>query len=125
LEIFMKALLYAGVAMLALSGGFAVAQTASETTTTQSTTMAPPPPANPPAPVGTPMPPPPGTLSTTHTVRAADAYGNQYDQRQTTYRNPNGVAEDSQTVTRTLVPPPPPPATTTTTTTNSSTTGPQ
>ncbi len=105
----MKAIFCTGAMMMALAGT-ALAQSASETTVTQSTT----------APV---YAPPPGTLSTTRTTRAVDAYGNQFNQRQTTYRNTQGVASDSRTTT-TIVPAQPP-VTTTTTTTNSSTTVPQ
>jgi hypothetical protein len=123
----MITILRAGVAVLALYGGVAAAQTATETTTTQSTT-APgyaPAPAYAPAPVGAPVAAPPvGTLSSTRTTRAVDAYGNQVNSRQTTYRNANGVAEDSRTVTTTAPALPPPPVTTTTTT-ESTSSGPQ
>jgi hypothetical protein len=83
----------------------------------------------PPAPVpseAAPVPPPPGTLSTTHQVQAVDAYGNRYDKTSTTYRNSSGVAQDS-TTTRTIVaaPPPPPPSYRSSTTTTTTTTAPQ
>ncbi len=72
-----------------------------------------------------PAPPPPGTLSTTRKVEAVDAYGNRYEKTQSTYRNTNGVAQDT-TTTRTTVPaPPPPPAITSTTTSTTTTTAPQ
>lgn len=103
-------------AVLALSTGAAFAQTASSESTTTTTYPAPPP--LPPV----VQPPPVGTLSTTHTEHSVDAYGNQIDQKRTTYRNDQGVAEDSQT-TRTIVPPPP--VSTTTTTTNTTTNIPQ
>jgi hypothetical protein len=66
-----------------------------------------------------------GTLSSTRTTRAVDAYGNQVVSRQTTYRNSNGVAEDRSTTTTTVPVAPPPPPVTTTTTTEQTTTGPQ
>ncbi len=91
----------------------ASAQSAMETTTSQTTTV--------PASVA---PPPVGTLSTTRETHAQDAYGNETTSKSTSYRNSQGVAEDRQTTTRTIVPLPPPTATTTTTTTES-TTGPQ
>jgi hypothetical protein len=72
-----------------------------------------------------PVPPPPGTLSSTRKVVAVDAYGNKYEKTQSTYRNTNGVAQDT-TTTRTTVPaPPPPPAITSTTTSTTTTTAPQ
>jgi len=80
----------------------------------------PPPVAAPPAPVS----PPPGVLSSERQVHAVDAYGNRYDKTQTTYRNSNGVAQDT-TTTRTTVAPPPPPVTRSTTTTTITTTAPQ
>jgi hypothetical protein len=81
-----------------------------------------PPVAAPPAPVS----PPPGVLSTERHVQAVDAYGNRYDKTQTTYRNSNGVAQDT-TTTRTTVapPPPPPPVVSSSTTTTTTTTAPQ
>jgi hypothetical protein len=103
METTMKRILRASAVVLALAGRVAVAQTS-------------------PLP---PAPPPAGTLSTTRTTVAVDAYGNRLDQRQTTYRNNQGVAEDTRTTTTTTTPPPPPPPITTTTTTTNSTTGPQ
>ena len=112
--------LVTAAAMLALVGGVAHAQTASETTTSQSTTY----PAAPPPPPGY-MAPAPGTLSVTKTEKSTDGYGNSYNSQSSTYRDQNGgVAQDSRTTTTNVVPPPPP-MTTTTTTTNSSTTQPQ
>ncbi|MEJ0046037.1 MAG: hypothetical protein WDN04_07880 [Rhodospirillales bacterium] len=111
----MKNLLLAGVAAMAFSVGTAVAQT-TESTTSQSTTMAP----DPNAP---PAVPPPGTLSTTREAHAVDAYGNRTDSKASTYRNGNGVANDSTTTTTSVPAPPPPPVTTSTTTTDT-TTGP-
>jgi hypothetical protein len=110
----MKGLLRIGAAVMILGCGQAMAQT-SDSTTTQSAM----------APAVPPPPPAPGTLSTSRTVHAVDAYGNRVDQQQTTYRDMNGVAQDSRTVTTTQPVPPPPPVTTTTTTTQSTTTGPQ
>jgi len=110
----MKIYLLAGTAALLLSAGVATAQTSSSESTTTQSTLAPPP-----APV---TPPPIGTLSSTREVHGVDAYGNRIDKTQSTYRNTNGVAQDSET-TRTVVPPPV--TTTTTTTSSSSTTAPQ
>ena len=76
----------------------------------------------PPAPVA---PPPAGTLSTTHEVHATDGYGNQYIKKESTYRNANGVAQDSTTTTRTVPAPPPPPVINSTTSTTTTTTAPQ
>lgn len=111
----MKTIMYVGAVALALSGGYASAQTSSETT--QQTYAAPAAPA-------VPVSPPAGVLSTERTVRATDADGNQFKQKQTTYRDGNGVAQDSTTTTSTAAPPPPP-VTTTSTTTDTSTTAPQ
>ena len=72
-----------------------------------------------------PMPPPAGTLATTHTERASDGYGDSRYSKSTTYRDANGVARDSQTTTTTAAPPPPPPPVTTSTTTTDTTSGPQ
>jgi hypothetical protein len=83
----------------------------------------------PPAPVAPPpaavAPPPEGTLSTTHEVHATDGYGDQYTKKQSTYRNANGVAQDSTTTTSTVPAPPPPPVTSSTTSTTTTTTAPQ
>jgi hypothetical protein len=124
----MQGVLRAGVAALAIYGGVAAAQTATESTTTQSTTYpAVPPPAYPAVPPPAPLAPPaPGTVATTNTSRSVDAYGNEVDQQRTTYRDSQGVAQDSRTVTTVApaVPPPPPVTTTTTTTTQQTTDGP-
>ena len=117
----MSPILRAGVAVLSLYSGLAMAQSATETTTTQSTTV----PAVPPAYVPATVAPPAGTLSTTRETHAVDAYGNQVVQRQSTYRNSNGVAEDSRTMTTTVPAVPPPPPVTTTTTTQTTSSGPQ
>jgi hypothetical protein len=119
----MKSILRAGVTVISLYSGAVLAQTATETTTTQSTTVpaVPPPSGYVPAPVA----PPVGTLSSTRETHAVDAYGNQVVQRQSTYRNSNGVAEDSRTTTTTVPAVPPPPPVTTTTTTETTSTGPQ
>ena len=106
----MRILLGAAAVALALSSGVATAQTATDTTSQTTTTMAPPP----------VTPPPPGTLATEHESRRVDAYGNQTDSKSTSYRDSNGVAEDTKTTT-TMAPPPPPPTTTTTTTESTST----
>jgi hypothetical protein len=109
----MRHILAASAIAMALSSGLAHAQSATETTTTQTTGMAPP------AVAQAVSPPPPGTLSTTRTVHAVDAYGNRVDSQASSYRDTQGVAEDRQTTVTTA---PPPPVTTTTTTTQSTTT---
>ncbi len=117
--------LVTAAAMLALVGGVAHAQTASETTTSQSSTYAPGyAPAVPPPPPPGAMAPAPGTLSITKTEKATDGYGNSYNSESSTYRDANGVARDTRTTT-TNVAPPPPPVSTTTTTTNTTTSQPQ
>jgi hypothetical protein len=103
-----KTTLFAAVTALALTGGVAMAQTATDTTTTTQSATAPEP-----APVS-------GTLSTTRTHDAVDAYGNRVDSKQSTYRNTNGVAEDTRTTTQTMAPPPPPPPVSSTTSTSTS-----
>jgi hypothetical protein len=112
----MKTLLKAGIA-LSLMSGVAVAQTTYSTTTTEAPAV-----VVAPAPAPVVVAPPSGVLSTTRTTRATDAYGNQVNSQSTTYRNTNGVAQDSTTTTRTAAPPPPPPAMATTTTTETTTT---
>ena len=111
----MKSGLILAFALVAASGT-ALAQTSESTTTTS--TMAPPgmmsaPPA--------PGAPPVGTLSTTRETHAVDAYGNQVDSKSTSYRNAQGVAQDSQTTTTQVPPPPPPPVSTSTSTTTTTT----
>jgi hypothetical protein len=71
------------------------------------------------------IPPPAGTLSSTRETHAVDAYGNQVDSRQSTYRDSNGVAQDSQTTTTNAPPLPPPPPVSTTTTTETTSTEPR
>lgn len=105
----MRTLLMTAVTAASLMSGVAVAQT---TVIEQSPAVVP---ASPPAVVVTP--PPSGVLSTTRTSKSVDAYGNRVDLQSTTYRNANGVAQDSETTTRTVAPPPPPVVTSTTTTT--------
>jgi hypothetical protein len=105
----MKYLFRTGIAVLALTSAAAFAQTDAPTP------LAPP---VPPAPL---TPPPGGTLATVRTDRAVDANGNMIVQKQSTYRDPNGVAQDS-TTTQVTRAPAPPPVTTTTTSTYSSTT---
>jgi hypothetical protein len=91
------------VAVLGLMTGIAAAQsTSSQSTTT--TTIAPPALVAPPA----------GTLSSTTTTKAVGSDGTQTDSTRSTYRNANGVAEDSTTKTTTM---PGPGVTTTTETT--------
>jgi len=103
----MKSVIGLSLFTLTFSTGMAHAQSASETTTTQQTTMAPP-----------PIAPAPGTLSTTKESHASDGYGNSTDQKATSYRSGDGVANDSSTTTRNVAPLPP----AVSTTTNSSTT---
>jgi hypothetical protein len=104
----MKTLLMTSAFALSVFGGTAMAQTSSQTITTQTT-----PHVAPPAVV---VAPPAGVLSTTRTTGAVDAYGNRVDQQSTTYRNSQGVAQDTQTTTQ-YAPPPPVASTTTTETT--------
>jgi hypothetical protein len=112
MEIVMSIRIFAAAALLLASVGVASAQPYQDP-------AAPPPPA----PVA---PPAPGTLSTTHEVHAVDAYGNRLDKTQSTYRDSNGVAQDSSTSIRTVpVPPPAPPVTTSTSTSTTTTTAPQ
>jgi len=94
----MNRLLLASAAALLMTAGVAVAQPTSSITTTAVT----------PAPVV--MAPPVGTLSTTQTRKTTDFDGTQTDTSRTTYRNSNGVADDSVTRTTTY----PSPADTTT-----------
>jgi hypothetical protein len=103
----MKNLLLASAAVLVLTAGVALAQT-TESTTSQSTTTA-------------PDAPPAGTLSTTRDTHAVDANGNATDSKASSYRNTNGVADDSSTTTTTVPAPLPPPVTTSTTTTSTDT----
>ncbi len=81
--------------VLALTVGAASAQTTSSQTSTSTTVT----PAVPP--VSLLVPPPIGTLSTTHTSKTINADGSQIDSKSSTYRNTNGVAEDSATTTTT------------------------
>jgi hypothetical protein len=113
----MNRLLLASAAALLMTAGVAVAQTApprspieladaaqlmAQTTTSQTTT------SFTPAPVI--VAPPEGTLSTTRTRKTIDEDGTRTDTNRTTYRNSNGVGDDSETRTTTY----PSPADTTT-----------
>jgi hypothetical protein len=104
----MSKLLLAGAMALVLTTGIAVAQTTSSETTTTVT----------PAPLI--VAPPPGTLSVTRTEKSTAPDGTQTDKTQSTYRNTNGVAED--TMTKTTTTPPPAVATTSTWSKTSTTT---
>ncbi len=86
-------------ATLIMMDGAAFAQisTYSQSTTTTST-----PEMAAPAPV---VPPEPGMLSTTQTIKAKDSTGNSYEAMKTTYGNVNGAASDSTTTTTTAPPP--------------------
>jgi hypothetical protein len=110
----MSRLLLAGAAALTLAMGVgaigvgtmgvAAAQT---TTTSQTTTTV----------VPSIVAPPVGTLSTTTTKSTTSSDGTQTNSQQTTYRNSNGVADDSVTKTITY-----PPVAVTTTNTKTTTT---
>jgi hypothetical protein len=117
----MKHAIPAAFAAAALAAGAAYAQTTTTSTTTQVYT----PPAYVAQVTPAPVAPPEGTLSTTRETHSEDAYGDQRYSKTTTYRNSNGVAQDSKTVTTTVPAPPPPPVSTTTTTTESTTTEPR
>ena len=104
-----KFLIVGVAAMTALAGG-AMAQTqtsTSQTTTTVTPSVAPTPPVL--------FAPPTGTLSTTRTTNSVNSDGTSVQSKETTYRNPAGVADDSMTRTTTY-----PAPTETTTTTNKS-----
>ncbi len=107
----MSKLLLAGALALAMTTGIAVAQTTSSSSET-TTTVTPP---NVPAIVA----PPAGTLSVTSTSKGTAPDGTRTDKTQTTYRDSNGVVNDSTTKTTTA---PPPPAATTSTWSKSTTT---
>jgi len=94
-------------AALVISAGIATAQTTSSQTTTTTTTP------------GMPLivAPPTGTLSTERTQKTTSPDGTQTDTKSSTYRNTNGVANDSETTTTRQ-----PPATTYESTTKKSTT---
>jgi hypothetical protein len=77
----------AGAAVLAMTASAAMAQTTSSQTTTTVT----------PAIVA----PPAGTLSSTHTEKTTGVDGTKTESTATTYRNTNGVADDSVTKTTT------------------------
>jgi hypothetical protein len=113
LEDAMNRILCASVAILALTGGIATAQTATETTTSQSTT----------APVV--AAPPADTLTKTQETHAVDAYGNRSDSKASSMQDSQGNSQDTKTTTNTSMPaPPPPPPATTTTSTDTTTSGP-
>ncbi len=106
---------------LSLISGFVVSQAALAQTTVQQTTTTVQP--TPPYTVGTPMPhpvveaPPVGTLSTTTMRKSVSPDGSHTEQQSSTYRNTQGVAEDSVTRTTTTAAPVLPAITTRTTTT--------
>ncbi|MGA3403292.1 MAG: hypothetical protein ABSC95_29100, partial [Acetobacteraceae bacterium] len=79
-----------------MSGIAAAQTTSSETTTTTTATGAP-----------VVVSPQSGTLSTTRIQRTDDGRGTETDSRRTTYRNENGVADDSVTTRTTQTMPPP------------------
>jgi hypothetical protein len=88
------------------SSGLAMAQTSTSQTVITTT-------PSPAGPVIAPIVPPPvGTLSTTTTEQKVLPNGTRINSESTTYRNTQGVAQDS--LTRTTIAPPPPPPTTTT-----------
>ena len=92
----MSRLLLASAAALVMTMGVAMAQS---TTTSQTTTTVTPS-------IVTPsiVAPPVGTLSTSRTTSTTSSDGTQTDSKETTYRNTNGVADDS--MTRTTIYPP-------------------
>ena len=110
----MRKTLLASTAVLVMMAGIAVAQTTtSESTTTVTPATIMPIPA---PPVITPLAAPPaGTLSTVRTERTVSADGSVSDTQSSTYRNTNGVAND--TVSKTTTYPAPAVTTTDTTTT--------
>jgi len=92
----MTRLLLAGAVALGMMTGVAFAQsTTSETTTTITPVI---------------VAPPVGTLSSTTIRKSVDAAGTRIESTATTYRNTDGVAQDS--VTRTTTTPLPPAVTT-------------
>ncbi len=98
----MKHLLLTSALALGLAAGGAVAQTTTQTQTTTTVTPAPAAPmVDPPLLVA----PPVGTLSTTTTQKIIGADGTQTDKTETTYRNTDGVADDTVTRTTTVAPP--------------------
>ncbi len=105
------------LALALTTASFSAFAQSSESTTTTST-VAPPGAMSAPPP---PMAPPAGTLSTTRETHAVDAYGNQVDSKATSYRDAQGVAQDSQTTTTRVPAPPPPPVSTSTSTTTTTT----
>lgn len=119
----MRSIIIVATTIACLSGGIALAQSSTESTTSTQTTTAVPPPAVMPMPAApTPLAPPPaGTLATESYSKKTDAYGNSEMAKKSTYRDSNGVAQDSQT-TKTTVPVPPP-VVSTTTSSSSTTTG--
>jgi len=90
-------------AVLALTVGAAAAQSSSSSSSTTTTTQ---------PPVSLVVPPPIGTLSTEHTSQTVNPDGSQSSSKSTTYRNTEGVANDS--VTRSTTTPAPLPMETTT-----------
>jgi hypothetical protein len=115
----MQQLLRTTMAMLALASVPAFAQ--SPTPPPLAPTPLGPPPVTPPAPLTAP---PDGSLAIVSTSRRVDPNGNSVVERQSTYRDPRGVAQDQQTIQTTTAPPPPPVTTTTTTSSDTSTTVP-
>jgi hypothetical protein len=83
-------------ALLAITIGGAHGQTTSSQTTTSTT-------VTPPA-VTLIVPPPVGTLSTERTQQTISPDGTRTDSKSSTYRNTNGVANDSVTTTTTQAP---------------------
>ena len=81
---------------LMLASGVALAQT---TTTSQTTTTVTP---SDPAPLL--VAPPPGTLATTRTEKITSSDGSQTEKTETTYRNTEGVADNTMTRTTTIAP---------------------
>jgi hypothetical protein len=95
----MKHFLLATVFALAMTTGAAMAQTTTETQTTTTVTPA----LVAPAPLL--VAPPVGTLSSTTTKKTIAPDGTETDKTETTYRNTDGVADDTMTRTTTIAPP--------------------
>jgi hypothetical protein len=98
---------------LVLTTGVALAQTTTSSQTTTTVT---------PAEVPLIVAPPAGTLSVTHTEKSVSSDGSTVDKTQTTYRNTNGVADDTMTKTTTTAAPTVALSTTTTSKSSTSTT---
>ena len=86
----MRRIFSAFIAAMAMTIGAAQAQTTTSQTTTYTPLSA----------------PPSGTLSTTRTEKTIGIDGTQTKTNETSYRNTNGVADDTVTRSTTVTPPP-------------------